>query len=192
MAKAIPLPSLARLREVFCYPPPTGQLYWLKSRPNALALDEAGTVDRGYMVVKVDYKKYRLHRIVWAMRHGREIPEGYEVDHKDRNPLNNHIDNLRLATPSENQHNRAKSKNSTSGYKGVSWHKSEKKYYVQIKLNYKQYHLGSYDTAEQAALAYNEAAKRLHGEFAYQNEIPDPHKKNAPTGQRCIFELLDI
>lgn len=187
-AKANPLPPLELLRELFFYPSPEGKLYWLKPRTNRLEpFDEAGTLDRHYLMVKVAYKKYAVQRIVWAMRNGRDIPEGYELDHKDRNKLNNRIDNLRLATPSQNQSNRAKGKNNTSGFKGVSWHKNEQMYYVQIRHKNKQYHLGAYRTAIEGAVAYNEAAKRLHGEFACLNEIPETPRLGRPLGEQLTL-----
>lgn len=88
------------------------------------------------------------------------------VDHINRNPLDNRRSNLRLATLSQNQHNRKLNKNNTSGFKGVSWHPSMKKWVATIRLNYKQYILGYFSDPKDAALAYREAALELHGEFA--------------------------
>ena len=180
MAKAKPI-DLELMRQTFCYPSPEGKLYWLKTRGRKFkALDEAGSIDeRGYVRVGISGETYAVHRIIFAMRHGIELSPDIEIDHIDKNPSNNRIDNLRLATTSQNMHNRAKSRNSTSGYKGAFWNKRDRKWRAQITLKNKQLHLGYFNTPEQAALAYNEAAKRLHGEFAYLNAIPDSPIENA-------------
>lgn len=171
--KANPLPPIERLRELFFYPPPTGELYWLKTRNSrAQALDEAGFLDNtGYLRVRIDGKQYQIHRIIFAMRHNVEVSTSIEIDHKDLNRTNNHIDNLRIATPSQNQRNRPIGIKNTSGYRGVSWHKGVKKWAAQINFDGKNNHLGYYATKEEAALAYNAAALKYHGEFAYLNKV---------------------
>jgi len=111
-----------------------------------------------------------MHRVILARMLGRELVAGEQVDHIDRNPLNNRRENLRLATGSENMHNQAKRVNNTSGFKGVCFHKGARKWLAGIKVNYKQIHLGYFDTAEAAAAAYNTAALVLHGTFACGND----------------------
>lgn len=101
-----------------------------------------------------------MHRIIAA------TPPGFDTDHIDCNKLNNTRANLRHATASNNRHNRSKYKNNTSGYKGVSWSKHAKRWKAVITINSKQKELGYFNTEEQAHIAYCEAAKRLHGEFA--------------------------
>lgn len=92
-----------------------------------------------------------------------------EVDHIDRNSLNNFVGNLRWADRSLNTANtRRKSK---LGYKGVSYQQHAKRFKAKIKYNQKQYHLGYFKTAKEAANAYNEAARALWGEFACLNRI---------------------
>lgn len=112
-----------------------------------------------------------LHRVVMVIHLGRLLVKGEQVDHITRNPLDNRIENLRLATQSENHCNRGKFKNNTSGFKGVSWHKYTQKWEAKIMLDGTRKYLGYFDTPEKAALAYNAAARELHGEFAYQNEV---------------------
>lgn len=94
------------------------------------------------------------------------------IDHKDMDGLNNCRDNLRFATLSQNQHNRGKLRNNTSGFKCVSYNKQKGKWEAYIEYNNKKYHLGLYEIIELAALAYNEAALKYHGEFARLNVIP--------------------
>jgi AP2 domain len=106
----------------------------------------------------------------------REILEkhGYtnfqHTDHINHNGLDNRFSNLRPATVSQNQGNKKKQKNNTSGYKGVSWDKRRNKWQVYIKINGKQKHLGYYDDIEDAKAAYDKSAKELFGEFAFTNE----------------------
>lgn len=95
----------------------------------------------------------------------------YVIDHRDRNGLNNLRTNLRYATYAENARNKCKSYRNTSGYKGVSWEKRRQKWEANIKVNYVKHFLGYYAVKEEAALAYNEAAKSFHGEFASLNEV---------------------
>jgi hypothetical protein len=103
-------------------------------------------------------------------------PHGFEIDHKDLNGLNNQKDNLRICTRSQNQANRKKAKGN-SRYLGVCRLKGEiyngKKYrdtiIATINKDNKLIYLGSFKTEEEAAIAYDIAAKKLHGEFAYLN-----------------------
>ena len=108
----------------------------------------------------------QIHRLIT------EAPKGMHVDHINGNPLDNRKSNLRICTHAENQRNRGANKNNTSGYKGVSWHKRNKKWACQIKHNYKKIHVGNYATPEEAARAYDAKAKEFQGEFAYLN-FPD-------------------
>lgn len=94
------------------------------------------------------------------------------VDHRNRNGLDNRRANLREATHAENMRNRGLGRNNTSGFKGVSWHTTGKKWQAKIKVDGKGRHLGLFRTAEEAALAYDVAALELHGEFAWLN-FPD-------------------
>lgn len=113
----------------------------------------------------------------------RPLEKGEWVDHKNQNPLDNQRSNLRLCTPSQNNQNAAVRKDNTSGYKGVAYRKDvankvykyntknkvSKFWQAYINVSGKRKHLGYYDTAEQAAYAYDAAARELHGEFAYVN-----------------------
>lgn len=91
------------------------------------------------------------------------------VDHIDRNPLNNRRNNLRICTAYENGLNKGTHKLNTSGYTGVSGCAS--KWVSYINADGKRHMLGTFSTKEQAAIAYNEAARVLHGPFAKQNKI---------------------
>jgi hypothetical protein len=110
-----------------------------------------------------------LHRVIMKLA-GHSL-SGKLVDHINMNPLDNRIENLRVATKAQNMSNRPAPANNTSGYKGVSLHKQTGKWRAIIKHNYKQIALGLYHTKEEAALAYNKAALEIQGDFAYLNVI---------------------
>lgn len=110
-----------------------------------------------------------LHRVVVERMLGHAIPEGYEVDHVDGNKLNNKRENLRLATPSQNNINRPGGAGTSSCYKGVYWYKAYGKWHVQIRQGGYRYFVGYFDDEEDAARAYDAKAKELFGEFAYLN-----------------------
>ena len=90
---------------------------------------------------------------------------------RDCDGLNNRRSNLRLATPSQNMQNSRIPSNNSSGFKGAFWHKRERKWQAQIKLNGKKKHLDYFDTVEEAAAAYDKAAIELFGEFARPNGV---------------------
>ncbi len=94
---------------------------------------------------------------------------GFQVDHINENKLDNRRQNLRPATNQQNQNNRGPNRNSSSGFKGVSWHVRQKMWHAKIGVGGKRIHLGYFDTPEEAAAAYDRAAKEYHGEFARIN-----------------------
>jgi hypothetical protein len=89
-----------------------------------------------------------------------------ETDHKDTDKINNKWNNLREAKHINNQHNKNPPKTNTSGYKGVCWHKRDKKWHAMIKVNGKQVHIGQFTNIEDAIIARQNYAKLYHGEFA--------------------------
>lgn len=98
-------------------------------------------------------------------------PKGMQIDHINMNGIDNKKDNLRICNKSQNGMNSRKQNNNTSGYKGVCWHKVAKKWMAHTQVNGKRIYLGYFKTKKQAALVYNEAAKKYHGEFARLNII---------------------
>lgn len=95
------------------------------------------------------------------MHHG-YMPEF--VDHADKNPLNNSLDNLRPATRAQNNSNVGIRKDNTSGAKGVCWHRG--KWEVRVSVDGKRKHIGSYDDFELAELVSIMAREKYHGNFA--------------------------
>jgi len=97
---------------------------------------------------------------------------GYKMtDHVNGNGLDCRRENMREATVSQNRHNTGIRTDNSSGYKGVSWDKSMNKWVAQIQVNCKGIKIGRFTTKELAALAYNRAAIKYHGEFARLNEV---------------------
>lgn len=120
-----------------------------------------------------EYYAYRSPDNILMHRFIMDAPKDIGIDHRDGDSLNNRRQNLRPATQSQNGCNRGKQKNNTTGYKGVgrSFNNKVKPFRADIKLNGKHFYLGVYGTAAEAAEAYNQAALRLHGEFAMLNAI---------------------
>lgn len=120
------------------------------------------------------YAARKEQGMVWMHRFIlRPEPEMF-VDHINRDGLDNRRANLRFATAQQNHFNRSVSARNKSGYKGVHWSDHHKKWVAQIRSNGKSCVLGRFDTAEEAARVYDEAAKSLHGEYACLN-MPDMH-----------------
>lgn len=146
----------------------------LKRKRGVILIDEEydgpGSISvttHGYASVSIHigggkYKREYLHRIL--------MPGYAQVDHINGNRLDNRLVNLRGCDNQENNCNKGPNSKNRSGYKGV--HKLPSgRWCAQITANYKCRSLGVFDTPEAAALAYNKAARELHGDFAYQNEI---------------------
>jgi HNH endonuclease/AP2 domain len=162
-----------RLRELLAYAPETGRFYWRTRRGSAAAGREAGQVTaHGYRTIGVDGTSYYAHRLAWLYIHG-EHPRGI-IDHANGNPTDDRIANLRHCSRTENARNARRRK--TTRFKGVYRLRGRiPKWYAQICVNGKGIRLGTFDTAEQAAAAYDAAARRYHGAFARTNA--DSHEE---------------
>ena len=170
--KAKPLPPLEELKEFLDYNPDTGIITWKKARRGIRVGQVAGGSDLlGYFVILFNYKQYKAHRLDYYMYHGIDPLEKL-VDHIDGDGTNNKIDNLRLATYSQNGMNRVSlSRRNTSGCTGVYWHKTKKKWQAQIKLKKGLKFLGAFINKEDAIQARIEAEKKYFGEFRRDSQI---------------------
>lgn len=121
-----------------------------------------GIDKRGYVVNNRE-GHVKLHHTVLGRK---EV-----TDHRDGDKLNNRRGNLRPCTYAGNNRNSKIPKNNTSGYKGVSQRTGSKLWVARIRYNYKNIYLGNFTDKIQAALAYNEAAVKYHGEFARLNAV---------------------
>lgn len=108
-------------------------------------------------------KAILMHRLVI------NAPDGAYVDHIDGNSLNNTRENLRLCTIAQNAMNRPMQANNKTGYKGVAFSNREQRFRAMIQFNGKRIHIGYFKDAEAAARAYDNAAKKYFGEFAWIN-----------------------
>jgi hypothetical protein len=119
---------------------------------------------RNYKFDSRQTKTVSMHREIM------NAPKGLLVDHRNRNGLYNRRENLRLATYSQNNCNKIKRKNTSSRFIGVCLNKQLNRWSAHIKPKGKpKLFLGYFDDEIEAAKAYDEAAKKYHGEFARLN-----------------------
>lgn len=119
-----------------------------------------GTRANRYVSTKVRGESWQLHRLIFLYHHG-YVPE--QIDHINRDCLDNRIENLRPADSSLNAVNRKLFSNNTSGVRGVSWHKNTKKWFVYVDVNKKRRNIGYFNDLELAELVAIEARDKYHG-----------------------------
>lgn len=152
------------LKEWVSYEPSTGVFTWVKTLTNRIKIgDAAGSINsKGYRVIRILGIQYYAHRLAWLYVHG-FFP--HQVDHKNTVKSDNSIDNLRVATSTQNNCNVGATSRNKSGHKGVSWYPRFRKWRACIKKDGKQIHLGYFSSAQAAAQAYESAGIDLHGQF---------------------------
>lgn len=149
------------LQEMLSYDESTGIFVWLRSGNGSIVPGtKAGGISNGYVVIRVNKKHYKAHRLAFVYVTGNCPPN---IDHINGNRADNRFENLRAATLSQNCMNRGKPVSNSSGYKGVR--NSRNRWRATIGSGGKRYYLGYFDTPEEAYEAYCEAAKKLHGDF---------------------------
>jgi hypothetical protein len=121
------------------------------------------TTGKWYAARQLDRRFIYMHREIL------NAPDGLYADHRNGQSLDNRQKNLRLATSAQNAWNRDKYKNNTTGYKGVTCDKGRRKWRAQLTVHGKHMHLGWYDDPGEAALAYDQAARKYHGPFGCTN-----------------------
>lgn len=112
---------------------------------------------------RTGYKNGRFIKILMHRLIMEPIPEGLEVDHINRNRLDNRRENLRVVTHAVNQRNSGMASNNTSGYRGVCWDKSKRKWKAATKHDGRHVMIGRFATAEDAHKAYVEYMSKLPG-----------------------------
>jgi hypothetical protein len=165
--KRRPRLTRARLRELLDYNPKTGEFRWRKRPRNSVHLDRpAGYVQplQGYRYIGIDRRLYRAHQLAWFYMTGRWGRPS--IDHRDGDATNNRWSNLRRATRSQNNANRFRPRNNTSGYKGVYLCRESGRWRATIRKNGENIHLGTFDTRQAAHAAYVAAARKHYREFA--------------------------
>lgn len=116
----------------------------------------------GYAVSSGRY----MHRLIFAREHG-YMPK--EIDHKNKDQLDNWIKNLRACTRSQNNANGNMGRGGSSIYRGVRWFRRDENWHARIKKNGIEYHLGYFDSEIEAARAYDRKAIEFYSEFATLN-----------------------
>src|SRR4249920_2030305 len=150
------LPSVEYLRELFEYSYETGELRWKRRPREHFAHDQsygrwntlfagkpAGHFDKGYGRISIDAIDYKAHRIVWKLVYGEEPPE--MIDHRDGNPSNNRLNNIRVTTYDGQAWNRKMKRNNISGYQGVS--RDRGRWKARLGRDY----LGMFSSAKEAS-----------------------------------------
>lgn len=138
---------------------PAGQV----GRVVGFQLKDPARPEKVYMATKISGEHYCIHKLVWLWHHG-FLPE--QLDHINRNSVDNRIENLRLASACENMSNRKVFSNNTSGCKGVSWHKRSNQWFAYVDVRRKRKNLGYFDDLELAELVTTEARDLYHGKYA--------------------------
>jgi hypothetical protein len=157
--------TAAELRELLIYDQHTGKFTWRVSRGTAKAGAPTGCPNSdGYPRIRISKRLYKAHRLAWLYVYGEWPPQ--LIDHINCNRDDNRLSNLRLADLTQNQANRPPGKNNTSGFKGVSWRRREKRWTAEITRHGQKIQLGTFLRAEDAAEAYRKAALEHFGEFA--------------------------
>jgi hypothetical protein len=146
-----------------------GRLFWIRPPKNHSELcgKEAGCErishsGKSYWIIKVDGRPYRRGHLVYLAQYGRHPKP--QLDHKDGNSLNDSISNLRKATVFQNSWNHKRRRKSSPLPMGVK--ASGKKFIARIAYKYRQIHLGSFNTIDDAHRSYLTARKEMFGEFA--------------------------
>jgi hypothetical protein len=153
------------LKEMLNYDEKTGIFTWRVKSSRSVKVGQVagGLCGAGYWQIRINRKPYLAHRLAWLYLYG-EWPKGV-IDHKSGDTLENKSSNLRDCSRVENNQNMRKSKNNSSGFKGVSFNKKSKKWHASAGLNGKVVYLGYHSTPEKANEAYQDFAKKNHGEF---------------------------
>jgi hypothetical protein len=152
-----------RVKELFDYHPSGNLIRKVRMAVRSPAGSMPTTVENGYLVTCIEGKNFKVHRLIFLWHHG-YLPE--QVDHRNGDPSDSRIENLRAATQAQNQKNRRIHKNNTTGFKGVYWREKEQRWYVSICSDNKIYFLGRYGSLIDAVAASISGRLRLHGEFA--------------------------
>jgi hypothetical protein len=149
------------------YDPNTGLLFWIESKQGRKKDKPAGTKCKdGYHGICFGNQRIRTHRVVYALVNG--VWPDDQIDHKNGDPLDNKLDNLRLATNKQNGKNLRIKSNNTSGVTGVTWDKANNKWRSVIKADGKSISLGRFIKFEDAVKARKNAEIKYFGEWRRQ------------------------
>ena len=143
------------------YDPIAGSFTWAKAGKGIVVGKQAGYVDaEGYRSIRIGYKHVRAARLAWFLVYG-VWPDG-EIDHINRDRLDNRLVNLRVVSRAENAQNISAHRDSSTGLQGIAWNKQHKRWQAKLMANKVRHHLGYFSTPEAAHAAYLDAKSRLH------------------------------
>jgi hypothetical protein len=151
------------LKENFKYNPLTGDFIRLKAHRRVKVGDVAGWVRNTYRAISIKGVTYYSHRLAWLYMTG-DWPQN-QIDHINRNRLDNSWSNLREANNGQNQANSERNQNKT-GFKGVTKVARCERWQANISVNNEAIYLGIYKSPEEAYNAYCEASRKYFGDFA--------------------------
>jgi hypothetical protein len=154
---------LAALAARLSYAQDSGAVVWVGHAYRRAGTPAGTTRADGYRYVLFNGRRVLEHRIAWALHHG--CWPSAQIDHINGIRNDNRLCNLRLASVAENNRNRPKQSNNTSGFKGVSFHKGTGRFHARITFQKRCHSLGYFVTAQEAHQAYACAVKEMHGEF---------------------------
>lgn len=178
VAGALP-PTQERLRELLEYDPETGEFRWrVPGRSDRAKVgDVAGYLgSHGYIVICADGREFLGHKLAWVWVYG--VWATADLDHINRVRTDNRIANLRLVTPSENTFNAGLRSDNTSGYRGISWDSSRRKWCAYIAVNGKLLHLGRFASIDDAIAARQAAEVKFFGHLlAGGSSLPKPFRR---------------
>lgn len=159
------------VEELIAYDPETGIFTWKRHRGTTATVKAGRVAGRisvgGYRQIFLKGRRYYASRLAWLLMHGKWPDD--QLDHRNCDRADDRLSNLRECTQSENMANCRRSRNNSTGFKGVSHavsRKGSKKFEAKIKKHGKSIFLGWFPTAETAAAARAGAAAILHGPFA--------------------------
>lgn len=145
------------VKRLFNYNELTGELSFIETKGKGKRKDKkVGCINNaGYLVVWADNKLHQSHRLIWLHYYGRLPKNG--IDHINGDKLDNRIKNLRDVSQGDNTKNRRKSKNNKSGFNGVFWDGTLKKWRARVNVNKKIINLGCFNDKSKAISARKDA-----------------------------------
>jgi len=162
-------PDFDVVKSFLNYCPDTGEFRWAKTVNRHKQGDLAGSKDNlGYWIIGFNRQQYKAHRLAWLLHYG--VQPSAEIDHRNLDKCDNRISNLREANRFNNLWNFPVPRTNTSGFKGASFDERSGQWRARIQANGKTHNLGYFADPESAGLAYDEASRRLHGEFSRTNQ----------------------
>lgn len=162
--------TVDRLRSLLNYDGETGTFTWRVSRGPNRAGALAGSLRKDdYVDIGIDGRLYLAHRLAWLYVHGRW--PAAEIDHRDHDRGNQKIANLRESTRSQNMANARRRRASGSGIKGVSWHRTNRRWVARVYEDGREITRRQFTDIKDAADHYARHATATFGEFAsYRGE----------------------